>query len=710
MTDDGHEVRSDQRSGVVKGACPHDCPDQCAWHVTVADARALAVRGDPEHAFTDGVLCSKLKRYTERVYHPERIIYPQRRVGPKGSGKFERVSWETALADIAGRWRAIIEQHGGVAILPYSFAGTIGLVQRYAGAAFFRHLGATAVLGDYCGAVAYAGVAQTNGNALGVLPEDLEHARTIVLWGTNTAITNLHLWSGPIRLARERGAQVIVIDPVQTHTAQHADWHLAIAPGTDAALALGVMHVVIRDGLQDADYVARFTVGYDQLAARVNEFPPARVAAITGIATADIERLARIIATERPAVIRLLVGMERRADGAEAFRAIACIPALTGLWREVGGGLCHFTVDLFRGSLNYDALARPDLTPAAPRSIHIAELGKALTEPLAPPIKSLVVYNANPAVAAPHQNRVMRGLARDDLFTVVLEHFKTDTARYADYLLPATTQIEHLDLMASWGTPYLTLNEAAIDPVGDALPNSEIFRRLATAMHCDEAFLHTTDDQMIQEIIDSRHPYLHGIDYDRLRREGSVRLNVPRRWRPHENGEFATPSGKCEFYSAKLAAEGLDPLPNYTPAQTGSPDYPLNLISAKTAAHALNSQYVKFSKARTASAPELLIHPRDAVPRGITSGAFAEVFNERGTVVIRAKIARRVSPGVVAMPFNCWPEQLENGVSANALTADGLSSMAMGSDAFDTFVEVRRAGNGSRIDARGAIVINDAPT
>jgi len=681
----------DAKTTIVKGACPHDCPDQCGWEVVVQNGRAIEVIGDSSHPFTDGTLCTKLKRFAERVYSDKRVLYPMRRVGVKGAGEFERVTWDTALADIASRLKASIADHGPLSIMPYSFAGTIGLLQRHAGGVFFRHMGATGVEGDYCGNVAYAGVAQTNGALVGVLPEDVVHSRFIVLWGTNTVVTNLHMWSSVIRRAKQRGAKVVVIDPVKTRTAERADWYIQIEPGTDAALALGMMHVIVRDGLCDEDYIERYTLGFERLCERLEDYPPQRVAEITGVSSNDIEALARGFATGKPALLRLLVGMERYAEGAAAFRAIACIPSLTGAWRERGGGLCHFTVDLFHESLNADAIWRPDKVAPPPRSIHIAQLGKALTGDMDPPIHCLFVYNSNPVVSAPNQNLVLRGLQRDDLFTVVHEQFMTDTARYADYVLPATTQIEHFDLMPSWGQPYLVLNKPAIEPVGEAIANTELYRRLAREMGYDDDHLFTSDEQIIRGILDSDHPYLDGISYETLERDGWARLNLGDDWRPLARGEFKTSSGKCEFYSESLIEQGGDPLPGYIPRQEPDPngEFPLRLVSAKTAHHGLNSQYINLQRDRADRDAAIEINPSDAAVRNIVTGDAVTVFNDRGRVELHATVSDNTASGVVSMAFNWWPHNTANGSSANALTADGLSSIGIGSDAFDTFVEVQ---------------------
>ena len=680
----------DAKTTSIKGACPHDCPDQCGWEVVVDNGRAIDVVGAQDHPFTDGTLCTKLKRFPDRVYSPDRILFPMRRVGTKGSGQFARTSWEVAIADIAERLRHTIDAHGATSVMPYSFAGTIGLLQRNAGALLFRHLGATGVLGDYCGAVAKTGVDQTIGPVVGVLPEDMAHSRYIVLWGTNTAVTNLHLWSTVIRKARQNGAKLVVIDPVRTQTAAHADHFIQIKPGTDAALALGLMHVLIAEEIFDADYVQSYTVGFDELRQRVADYTPAHVARLTGIPESEIRQLARNLATEKPAVIRLLVGMERHRFGEEAFRAISCIPALTGAWRELGGGLCHFTVDLFRQSLNYDAIFRTEDVLLPPRSIHIAQLGQALTGNLDPSIHCLFVYNANPVVAAPNQNLVVQGLQREDLFTVVHEQFMTNTAKYADYVLPATTQIEHLDLMPSWGQTYLALNKPAIAPVGEAIANTELYRRIAAELDLKADYLYTDDESMVRALLDSDHPYLSGITYERLERDGWAHLNLQNDWRPLAKGGFETRSGKCEFFSQTLADNGFDPLPSYTPPPSGN-TYPLQLISAKTASHALNTQYINLQRSGVDRQPVIDINVDDAAGREIHHGDKVRVFNHLGEVFVTANVCEHTRPGIVSLAFNWWPSSMMGGSSANALTEDGLTAKSMGSDAFDTFVEVTTA-------------------
>src|SRR5215212_7790157 len=581
-------------STTVLGACPHDCPDTCAWQVTVVDGVAVKLVGDAAHPITRGRLCAKVNHYLERVYSADRLLYPMRRSGPKGEGRFERVHWDEALDDISQRLKEIAAVHGPAAVLPFSYLGTMGLIQcQSVETRFFSQLGATRLVRAVCGSCGGSGIEATIGTRTGMLPMDIAHSRFIVLWGTNTVVTNLHLWPF-IREATANGATVVVIDPARTRTAQAADWHVQPKPGTDAALALGMMQVIVAEGLHDADYVERHTLGFDRLCERLTEYPPARVAELTGLESDEVVRLARAYASTRPAAIRLLIGMEHRAQGAMAYRSIACLPALVGAWRERGGGLLYMTAGLHLAAFNTKGvLAEEDPTV---RSVNMVQLGRALTDPtLDPPIKALVVWNANPATTAPNQRLVLKGLGREDLFTVVHEQFLTDTARHADYVLPATMQLEHLDLMWSWGHDYLALNRPAIAPLGEAIPNTELFRRLAGRMGFDDPAFFTSDEERARAALDSDHPHLAGITYDRLVADGWARLNLPDDWRPFADGNFPTPSGKCEFWSDALLAEGLDPLPGYEQAPESAAgdaefgtQYPLALVSAKGALHFLN--------------------------------------------------------------------------------------------------------------------------
>ncbi len=680
---------------VTRGACPHDCPDTCAWTVTVRDGRAVELAGDPDHPFTRGGLCTKVNHFLEeRTYHPDRLLHPLRRVGPKGSGRFEQVTWDEALDEIVTRLRMVLDEAGAEAILPYSYMGTQGLVQSEAVSdPFFARLRATRLVRAVCGSAGQAGEEATIGEGPGLLPEELAHSRFIVLWGTNTLTTNLHLWPF-VREAKANGATVVAIDPVRTRTAAAADWHVRPMPGTDAALALGMMHVIVADGLHDAIFVRSHTVGFDELRARLEEYPPDRVARITRIPEQEIRDLAHAYATTRPAAIRMLVGMEHHARGAAAFRAVSCLPALVGAWRERGGGLCHLTFQHF-GELDWSC-GVGIVEDTSVRAVNMVQLGRALTDPdLDPPIRALVVYNSNPAAIAPNQNRVLEGLRRNDLFTVVLEHVMTDTARHADYVLPATTQVEHHDLLWSWGHTYLTINEPAIEPVGETRSNAEIFRQLGRRMGFDDPAFHSSDEALVAAAVAP-------LGEDRvveLRSRGWIRMDRPEHVLPYAQGGFATPSGRCEFFSATLAEEGMDPLPAYVPAPespAGDPElaarYPLALLSAKGAHHFLNSSYVHAERAvRAEGAPSLDLHPDDAAERGIADGERVRVFNDRGSVTVAARVGDRVPPGVVSMPSGWWASAMPSGSSVNALTPDGLSDMGEGGDFHDALVQVEAA-------------------
>ena len=690
----------------IPGACPHDCPDRCAWLVTVESDRAVNLAGDPSHPFTRGGLCAKVNHYLERVYSPDRLLHPLRRIGPKGAGEFERVSWDEALEDITARLKQVIAADGPTAVMPYSYSGTQGMIQSDAmSGRFFRRLGATRLERAICGSTGSAGIEATMGTTVGMLPEDLTQSRLILLWGTNTIVTNLHLWPF-IRQAQDRGAQVVVVDPLKTRTAAAADWHLRPLPGTDAALALGMMQVIVRERLYDATYVAEHTLGFDALVRRLDEYAPERVAVPTGLDAEEIVRLARAYATTRPAAIRLLIGMEHHASAEMSFRAISCLPPLVGAWRERGGGLLHHTMDLHNQAMNGRGIQMPELQKRGIRKVNMVQLGRALTDPsMDPPIRALFVYSSNPATTAPNQELVLQGLRRDDLFTVVHEQFLTDTARYADYVLPSTMEVEHWDLFGSWGHTYVSLNRPAIPPRGEAIPLTELFRRLAAGMGYDEPYLQETDEDLIKTALASDHP-LRGIDFERLLARGWAPLNLAEDWLPYAAGHFPTASGKCEFYSSALAERGIDPLPAYLPADEspgGNPEraarYPLILLTPKSALHFLNSSYADSPRhLRAEREPYLDIHPTDAACRGIGEGDPVRVANDRGALELAARVGDRVRPGVVAIPSGWWASRSPGGSSANALTPDGLTLWGGGGDFHDTLVEVEQAPQGSRED------------
>ena len=704
----------DPERKTVLAACPHDCPDTCSMLVTVEDGRATAVRGNPEHPFTRGGLCVKVNNYTERVYSPDRILYPQRRSGPKGSGRFERVSWDDALAEIKTRWTRIVDEDGPSAILPYSYLGTQGTLNGLnVGDAFFNRLGATISERTFCDSGASTAYVMTVGPTPGTDPEAFVHAKYIVLWACNTVSTNLHHWPF-IAEAQKRGAKVVVIDPVRSRTAKAADWHVQILPGTDAALALGLINVVIAEDLIDRDYVDQYTVGFDELRERAAEYPPERVAELTGVPADQVRRLAREYATTQPSVIRIGVAIERHPSGGNTVRAVSSLPALVGAWRHVGGGLLQLPIWAF--PVKWDALMRPDWIAPGTRVLNGWSLGPALVGELGlePPIRALFVYNSNPVIVVPQQDKILAGLQRDDLFTVVSEQFLTDTARYADLVLPATTQLEQLDIMFSWGHFYLSLNVPAIAPLGEAIPNVELFRRLARAFGFEDPFWQRTDEQMVLDAIDWSAPALDGIDLDLLKRQGYARLKVgtPDTYAPHREGQFPTPSGKVEFKSSMSAGgdfvlplfrQGsnefqsgapLDPLPTFiAPRETAEADpgraasFPLRMISPKSHAY-LNSQYGNLRRQTQLSGTQsVLIHARDAMARGVADGAMVRVYNDRGEATAVASVSDDVMPGVIVMPMGYWLDAGGSG-TVNALNSGRLADYGSAPTFSDNSVEV----------------------
>ena len=677
----------------VHGACYHDCPDRCSWQVTVSGQQVIDFRATQNNPYTAGQLCNKMVNFPAEVtYHPDRLLHPLKRTGAKGSGQFTRISWEQAISEVAGRLQDIIAAHGGEAILPYSFGGNQGLVQGGAiSDRFFAHIGASRLERTICGDPAVAGVLATNGQTTGLMPEDIVHSRFIVLWGTNTLRSNQHLWPFILQ-ARDRGARLVVIDPFRSETAEAADWHLQPLPGTDTALALGVIHVLLAEGLHDADYIARYTVGIEELTRHVQAYDPATVAQLTGLEAATITDFARAYAQGEPSLIRVLIGMEHQANGASAFRTVAMLPALTGAWRSYGGGLMHMHYELFGEALRWEAVSLPESLANRPtRSINMVRLGRALTDPdLHPAIRALVVFNANPAVTTPHQNLVMEGLQREDLLTVVSEHFMTDTARFADYIFPATSALEHWDILDSWGTPYLNINEPAISPLGASKPNSELFRLLARAMDLDAPYLYVGDQALVAGTLESDHPYMQGITLASLRQQGGQRLHLPEKWMPHAEGNFKTASGKCQLYDPAMDP----PLPEYVPVQYSAEElarYPLQLLSIKTPKHFLNSSHAQLRESLALEgSPRLDIHAVDAAAREIADGDEIRVYNGRGRVLLTARVSTKVRPGVVCMPQGHWPSLMAGGSSANALTTDRLTDMGDGSALQETKVEVAK--------------------
>lgn len=675
------------------------------------------VRGNPHHPFTKGRLCAKVNNYQDRVNSPDRVLYPLRRSGPKGAGQFERISWDEALGEISARWKDIIASSGAKAILPYSYLGTQGILNGLTvGDAFFNKMGATISERTFCDSGACTAYTMTIGHTAGVDPESFVYSRYIVLWACNTLTTNSHHWPF-IEEARKRGAKVVVIDPFRTRTARLADLHVAIRPGTDGALALSIIHVLFRDGLIDAEYVENYTVGADELAERARQYPPEEVAGITGLTPELIVELAHGIARSQPSVIRIGVAIERQSGGGQAVRAISCIPALVGSWRKPGGGLLQLPLWAF--PVNWGAFLRPDFIGPQPRVLNQWKLGAALTGDmeLDPPIRSLMVYNANPMVMSPEQGHIARGLAREDLFTVVSEQFLTDTARHADIVLPATTQVEQEDIMFSWGHLYLSYNNRAIDPLGEAVPNTELFRRLAKAMGYTDPCFQRSDAEQIADAMLWDAPQMEGITIDRLKREGYARLNLPPAdaYAPHAEGNFATPSGKCEFrsslaengnfvlnlfrqgYDGQQPGEPIDPLPHYIPPQesqvsdpTLAARYPLSLITPKSHAF-LSSSYGNLPhQRRQAGEQQVTLHPDDGARYGIAAGDRVTIRNDRGSFEAVARLSEDIRQGVVVAPAGYWPSLSTGGSSVHAITSSRYADLGRAPTFSDILVAVER--------------------
>jgi anaerobic selenocysteine-containing dehydrogenase len=674
--------------------CALDCPDACSVLVTVQDGKGTRLRGNPAHPVTRGFLCGKVARYLEREYAPDRLLYPLRRVGAKGDGRFARVTWDEALDEIAARLKAVAAEFGSEAILPYSYAGTMGLL---AGSGmdrrFFHRLGASRLDRTICSSAGGAGLTEALGLRYGTEPEQFRHSKLILAWGANILGTNVHLWPFIVE-ARRNGAKFYTIDPRRNRTGAAADKHFFINPGSDTALALGMMHIIIGEGLYDADYIAQHTTGFDELAERVQAYPPERTAALTGIPSEDIVALAREYATTRPAVIRLNYGVQRSERGGMAMRTIALLPALIGSWKELGGGLQASTSQAFH--LNRAGLERADLQWRSlgreARILNMSSLGQALTETGDPPVKAMVVYNSNPAAIAPDQNTVRRGLQRDDLFTVVLEQFQTDTADFADFVLPATTFLEHSDLYLAYGHYHLQLARPALAAPGEAKPNVEVFRLLAARMGFDDACFSDSEDDMIRTLLDSAHPFVRGITLEELEREHSVRLRVAPdgdAFLPFAHGGFGTPSGKCEFRAGSL--DYTPPVESRFGDESLRARFPLELISPKHD-DSMNSTFGNRPENDSATAT-LHMDKADAAARGISSDDQVRVYNERGSCLLRAHVDGQVRRGVVCAPSVRWASKAADRRNVNALTSPRLTDMGGGPTFYSCLVQVEKSGD-----------------
>jgi len=705
---------------IVHSVCSHDCPDSCAVLVTVnEEGRAVKVEGDPSQPVTQGFLCGKVAKYLDRVYSPERILYPMRRKPglakqPLQRGRehesFERVSWDEALDAIAGRLQQVSDQYGSEAILPYSYAGTIGqLGYGSMDRRFFHRLGASRLDRTICSEAGGVAWNTVYGKKLGTATEDFCLAKLIIAWGANIHGNNVHLWP-MIERARRNGARLIVIDPYRTRTAALADWHIAIRPGTDAALALGMMNVILNEGLEDRAYIDEMTHGFAQLAERVREYTPERVAAWTGMTAAEVEQLAREYATTRPAVLRLNYGIQRAQYGGATVRAVAMLPAVTGAWKHRGGGAVLSTSGAF--AWNENALRRPDLQSASPlgreaRLVNMSALGQALTE-IDPPVHALFVYNSNPGAVAPNHNTVARGLARNDLFTVVHDLFFTDTTDYADYILPATTFLEHTDIQGAYGHYFVQLSKQAIEPVGESRSNVWLFGQLGQRMGFAEACFRDTPEDIIRQALKiganghSANPEMEHITYEALDKHGHLPLGFHcepemNPFLPFTSGVLSTPAGKVEFYSEALAAAGQDPLPAFTPPAESrwgkdAVRYPLELLSRK-ADNYMNSTFANLDGHRKMEArtnQRIEMHPQDAKSRGIADGELVKVFNDRGSLNLTMMLNESLPLGVVATRLD-WAKLHPDGLNSNVLTSERLTDIGAGATFYSTLVEVAKA-------------------
>ena len=694
---------SDGATQVVRGACPHDCPDTCAMLVTVRDGVAIKVAGNPDHAPTAGALCTKVSRYVERTYHPDRLLHPLKRVGAKGEGRFERIDWDEALGTIATRLAAIAADDPE-RILPYSYAGTMGLVQGESMAQrFFHKLGASRLHRSICAEAGAVGYAYTLGPRTGADIERVQDAKLIVFWGANAIASSVHFWSRA-QAAKRNGARLVAIDPYRSLTAEKCHLHVAPLPGTDSALALGLMHVLIRDRLVDDDWVARHTIGYEGLCERVADFTPARVADLCGIEADVVEALAgeygAVARRGDGALIRVNYGVQRARGGGMAVRNIACLPALVGAFRHTAGGILLSTSGA--GTIDRAALSRPDLLAGRdPRTINMTTIGDDLLRADGPAhgrpfkrIDAVVVYNSNPVAIAPDSRRVASGFAREDLFTVVLEHFQTDTADYADILLPATTQLEHFDVVKPYGHYDLMFNNRSIAPLGESWPNTRIFAALAKRIGYTDDCFDDDDETIALQGVGAEIGGVAGFDAAREQgwsRTGGVAANVAR----HADGGFGTPSGKVEFHSARCAADGLDALPAYiAPLEDTrgalAARFPLAMISPP-ARNFLNSTFVNVTSLRsTEDEPWLDLHPDDAALRGIVDGERVRVFNDRGSLSLKARVTDRARRGVVVALSIWWKKLARDHRNANELTSQALTDMGRAPTFYDCLVEVER--------------------
>ena len=697
------------------GACPHDCPDTCAMIYEVEDEKLISVKGNKDHPMTRGTLCVKVKDYEKRHYHPDRLLYPHKRVGKKGEKKFERISWEEAIDTIHSKWVKIIDEYGPQAILPFSYLGNQGLVHGLNGGdSFFNKLGATVCERTFCGEGSCTAWLSTIGPTAGVDPESYIHSKYIVIWACNSVSTNLHHWA-IVQDAKKKGAKVVVIDSYKSRTAKQADWHLSPKPGTDGALAMAVINHIIKNDLTDKDYIDKYTDGFDELKSHVTDKTPEWAAKITGVNKEDIEKLALELASNQPAAIRIGVALERHHGGGQTIRAVTCIPALTGAWKHVGGGITQFPV--WEHPYKFDVICRPDLIPEGTRVVNALQLGRALLGENIDknlPIKSMMCWNANPVTQSPETEKIVEGLQREDLFLVSAEHFISDTASYADILLPASMGAEHEDIILSWGHLYLTYNEKCLEAPGEAKSNYEIFRLLAKKFGFDEDQFAWSDEECLENYVDWSAPACNGIDLKYLKQNGYARLDVGTKDNrvPHKEGNFPTPSGKCQLilrginnfvaapfrqmYEGYQPGQPLPALPDYVPPRESPEDnkklaekYPLNVISPKSHAF-LNSCYANMEgKQKTQGDQFVLMNKINAEQRNINDGDMVKVFNDRGSYEGVLRLTDDVNPGIIVSTLGYWRQHNEGTV--NSISSAEFANMGNAPTFSDNLVEVTKA-------------------
>ena len=696
------------------GACPHDCPDTCAMIYEVEDEKLVSVKGNKEHPMTRGTLCVKVKDYEKRHYHPDRLLYPHKRIGKKGEKKFERISWEEAINTIHSKWVKIIDEYGPQAILPFSYLGNQGLVHGLNGGdSFFNKLGATVCERTFCGEGSCTAWLSTIGPTAGVDPESYIHSKYIVIWACNSVSTNLHHWA-IVQDAKKKGAKVVVIDSYKSRTAKQADWHLSPKPGTDGALAMAIINHIISNDLTDKDYIDKYTDGFEELKSHVSDKTPEWASKITGVNKEDIEKLAFELAKNQPAAIRIGVALERHHGGGQTIRAVTCIPGLTGAWKHVGGGITQFPV--WEHPYKFDVICRPDLIPEGTRVVNALQLGRALLGENIDknlPIKSMMCWNANPVTQSPETEKIVEGLQREDLFLVSAEHFISDTASYADILLPASMGAEHEDIILSWGHLYLTYNEKCLEAPGEAKSNYEIFRLLAKKFGFNEDQFTWSDEECLENYVDWNAPACDGIDLKYLKQNGYARLDVGTKDNrvPHKEGNFPTPSGKCQlilrdvnnFVAAPFRQmyEGFQPgqplpaLPDYVPPRESPEDnkklaekYPLNVISPKSHAF-LNSCYANMEgKQKTQGDQFVLMNKVNAKQRNINDGDMVKVFNDRGSYEGVLRLTEDVNPGIIVSTLGYWRQH--NKGTVNSISSAEFANMGNAPTFSDNLVEVTK--------------------